>query len=277
MIWVNLAVIPRFSWPNTKISLPFEGKTIVLLPPSDGFACQLSLLASAGTDFDTGGTILSRFLSRLAWSHNSGAWEIFLSGSNSPAAPGRLGSGTYGRSGFATVDPPHCIYLPSAAQPEADLALALYREAMSVNSDPFAFLSFYKVLNILHATSAQHKKWINENLNTMQDSLALERLKALRLTHADIGEYLHVQGRCAVAHAHGPPLVNPDTNIDKRRLRDDLPLIKALAAIFIELKLGVLSDSAFYTRFEATQSVEMLMKGPVMDDCVTYVPYTCAA
>jgi hypothetical protein len=272
MIWLNLAVIPHFSWPNAPITLPFEGKTIVLSPPTEGLACRLALFESTGTDFDVGGTILSRFLSRLAWAMNSGVCEIFFSGSNNPAAPGRLGAGAYGQSIYATTDPPHCIYIPTAGSQEADLALALFREAMSVNSEPFAFLSYYKVLNIRYATGHAQERWINDNLRQLWYQPAVDRLNALQLQHPDIGHYMYVQGRCAIAHANGSPLVNPDVYVDKRRMRDDMPLMKELAALFIEQELGVLSEDSFHKQFTTAPSTELLLKGPIVDGRVTYAP-----
>lgn len=273
MIWLDLAVIPQFSWPNAPTEFPFEGNTIVLSPPTEGLACRLSLFEPAGTDFDAGGTILSRLLSRMAWAHNSGASEIFFAGSNNRAAPGRLAAGAYGHSIHATVDPPHCIYVPAASSPEADLALALYREAMSVNSEPFSFLSYFKILNIRHASGAAQEKWINDNIQRVWYPPAVDRLNALRRLHADIGHYMYVQGRCAVAHANGSPLVNPDIYNDKRRMRDDLPLMKELAAQFIQQELGVQSEGQFHSQFTAARSGEILMKGPIVGGRQTYAPY----
>lgn len=151
MLWCDVAVTPYFSWPNAPIGIPFEAKLIVLSPPTDKLACRASLLDPNRTTFEAGGTILSRFLSRLAWSTNSGIVELFHSGSNMPDRPGLLGQGTYARTPCGTVDPPYCLYLPTGLAPEAELALALYREGLSVNSIPFAFLSLFKIFNIRFA------------------------------------------------------------------------------------------------------------------------------
>tara|TARA_R110001583_G_scaffold83806_1_gene221039 strand:+ start:395 stop:1246 length:852 start_codon:yes stop_codon:yes gene_type:complete len=260
MLWLDMAVSPRFSWPSKQVEIPFEGYKIVLQPrrkvPENSMelACTVSVFNLAGTTFEVGGTIASRFLSRLAWSQNGGVVELFPAGSNNPKRPGWLGQGTYGVSGCAQVEPWDYLYLPSAEAIEADLALGLFREGMSVNSVPFAFLSFFKVLNIKHGAGAGQKDWINNNLEYLWYSPAVDRLNELRQVVNDIGKYLYEEGRCAVAHAHGNPLVNPDNYSDKRRMENDLKLMKELAALFIEKELGVLSDSSFWKSLRESHS-----------------------
>lgn len=245
MKWVNLAVHPRFSWPNQSVEIPFEGKSIVLQPRTDELSCTVSIFDSAGTTFEDGGTTLGRFLSRLAWSKDGGIVELFIAGSNNPSRPGRLGLGTYGSSAWTAVEPWEFLYLPITTTAEADLALALFREGMSVNSVPFAFLSFFKILNIAYPTGPAQMAWINSNLSHIWYSPAKDRITELSKSENDLGNYLYVQGRCAVAHANGTPIVNPDSYVDKRRLQQDLPLMKEVAATFIEHELGILSDSSF--------------------------------
>ena len=252
MLWLDMAVSPRVSWPNKQVEIPFEGYKITLQPrrkvpekPME-LACTVSVFDIEGTTFEIGGTVVSRFLSRLAWSQNGGVVELFPAGSNNPKRPGWLGQGTYGVSECAQVEPWDYLYLPSAGTVESDLALGLFREGMSVNSVPFAFLSFFKVLNIKYGAGGGQKDWINNNLEHLWYSPAVDRLNELRQVENDIGKYLYEEGRCAVAHAHGNPLVNPDNYSDKRRMENDLKLMQELAALFIEKELGVLSDGSFW-------------------------------
>lgn len=274
MIWLDMALSPKFSWPNKQIEIPFEEYRIVLQPrrkePENPIelACTISVFDSGGITFEVGGTVASRFLSRLAWSMDGGVIELFPAGSNNPNRPGRLGQGTYGRSGYAQVDPWDFLYLPSAIDKNADLALGLFREGMSVNSTPFAFLSFFKILNIKHGGGPAQKNWINQNIQHLWYSPAVDRLKELRQAVPDIGKYLYEEGRCAVAHAHGDILVNPDNYTDKRRMESDLKLIKELAALFIERELGVLTDSSFWKslRNNPKQSSSELLKKEEQDN-----------
>ena len=275
MLWCNVAITPHFSWPNVRCAIPFEGNTIVLSPPTETLACRAALLDSNRTTFEKGGTILSRFLSRYAWTMNAGISELFYVGTNIPSEPGRLGQGTYARAGWATTDPPHCIYMPKPGNESGELALALYREGLSVNSIPFGFLSLFKILNILHSDGASQPKWINDHLPDIWYPPAADRVREIQAEHQDVGRYMFVQGRCAVAHANTQPLVNPDNFLDKRRLESDFPLMKEIAALFIERELGVSSNSSFYKNFDPNQHGDkMLMKGTSTDGRVKYAPYT---
>lgn len=280
MKWLDLAVCPKISWPSTQVEFQFEGHKILLLPRREGdagseLAATVSVFDPAGTDFVIGGTIASRFLSRLAWSMNGGIVELWSAGSNNPARPGRLGQGTYERSGCTQVTPWDLLYFPTAASADADLALGLFREGMSVNSTPFAFLSYFKILNIMRDGGAGQKKWINDNLQYLWYQPAIDRLRILQQSESDIGQYLYEKGRCAVAHAHGTPLVNPDNYADRRRMEDDLRLMKDIAATFIERELGVLSDSSFWQGLKDGRNLEdqLLRKTENKDGEVRYVPY----
>ena len=248
MKWVDQAVRPEFSWPDRLVEIPFEGYKIVLQPLTEQLSCTVSLFDPNDTTFEAGGTILARFLSRLAWSKSGAITELFIMGSSNLEQPGRLGRGNFGRSVWAHVEPWPYLYLPLPATSQADLALALFREAMSLNSAPFAFLSFFKVLNIAYSDGHEQRDWINNNLGFITNGRGLDRLNELQVTESDIGHYLYKEGRCAVAHAYGTPLVNPDNYSDKRRLHLDLPLIRELAAVFIEREFGVLFESTFLQR-----------------------------
>jgi len=274
MLWCDVAVTPYFSWPSAPIGLPFEGWLIVLSPPSERLACRVSLFAPHKTTFDEGGTILARFLSRLAWSKGGGILELFHSGSNMPGRPGLLGHGTYERTPFGTVEPPHCLYLPTGLSKDAELALALYREGLTVNSIPFAFLSLFKILNIRFASGSAQELWLNANLHQLWYDPAVDRLNELRKFHSDIGHYLYVQGRCAVAHANATPLVNPDDYSERRRLEFDLPLLKDLAELFIEQELSVPSDPSFNKAFDPKLHADQaLMRGPQQEGWILYAPF----
>lgn len=274
MLWCDVAVTPHFSWPSSAIALPFEGRLIVLSPPSDRLACRVSLLDPNRTTFEEGGTIVSRFLSRLAWSRDGGISELFHSGSNMPGRPGLLGQGTYERTPFAAEEPPNSLYIPTGLSAEAELALALYREGLSVNSIPFAFLSLFKILNIRFSSGSAQERWLNENLAKLRYDPAVNRLQEIQKQHRDVGHYLYVQGRCAVAHANSSPLVNPDEFSDRRRLEFDFPLLKELVALYIEQELDVLSDSTFNKIFDPKiHSEQALMRGKTEQGWILYEPF----
>lgn len=133
-------------------------------------------------------------------------------------------------------------YLPESNDPNALLALALYREALNVNSVPYKFLGFYKILNIGKKGPAQID-WINQTIDHLLDSEASSRIITLKTNEPDVGKYLYASGRCSVAHAYDEhQSVNPDDPIELKRLSEDLPVIKALAEYFIEHELGIKSQ-----------------------------------
>lgn len=102
---------------------------------------------------------------------------------------------------------------PRVSEPvdeKARLALALYREDLSVNSVPYQFLGFAKIINVLHAGGSAQKAWIGAVLPNVTDADARARLAELSGEVADVSAYLFESGRCAVAHANTSPVVNPD-------------------------------------------------------------------
>jgi hypothetical protein len=103
---------------------------------------------------------------------------------------------------------------------------------------------------------------------------AVDRIRELANSETDLGAYLYHQGRCAVAHANGTPLVNPDNYSDKRRLELDLSLMKEVAGLFIEQELGILSDSAFWEHLQETTAKppQLLKKTVAADGRIVYVP-----
>jgi len=135
-------------------------------------------------------------------------------------------------------------YLPTNLTTRGKLCLALYREAQNLNSTPFQFLGYFKIINMLYAGGAKQRAWINSAYAKLNDFRAQERLRELR-RHGDVGAYLYESGRCAVAHAFNEPIVDPDDPSDTKRLIEDLPVIKALAEFAIEHEFGVKSLRTF--------------------------------
>jgi hypothetical protein len=185
--------------------------------------------------------LIRRFLSSLSWVEQGHLRETITFGTG--ARPGGVGKGP----GARLISPKFRVdYLPDPTDPKARLCLALYREAMNLNSDPFQFLGFFKIINALYKTGGEQKIWINQTLPLLNEHSAIERLKELQKQHRDVGEYLYESGRCAVAHAFNEPLVDPDDPDDTWRLSADLPVIKALAEYLIENQVGVKSAHTYW-------------------------------
>ncbi len=141
----------------------------------------------------------------------------------------------------------HFDYLPDPPDPKAKLALALYREGLSVSLTPYQFLGFLKIINIIRHKGPAQIQWIKDNLQHVTDNRALTRIAALQAAEPDVAKYLYVSGRCAVAHAFDQSnVVNPDDPADLIRLYEDLPVIRELARIAIEREFKVQSERDFH-------------------------------
>lgn len=217
-------------WPNTKWDKP---GIIIHCPSGDG---------------KEEAKLAMRFLSALSWVQKKAIEDegFWLVGTNVnpcfrdeplPDPPFPIGRGFM-------ID--ENDYLPFPNNEKAQVALALYREAMCLNEESYQFLSYYKILNVKFEKSLEQKAWINENLKLITDHSATKEIQKLSLKHSDIGHYLFVSGRCAVAHAWGDPIVNPDNPEDKRRLSSELPIIRALSELMIEKEFGIKSSTTIY-------------------------------
>ena len=123
------------------------------------------------------------------------------------------------------------------AEPTArrQLALAFYREGANSRSVYYEFLNYYKVIQLaFNEGGARIESWINENVEGLNYSGVLERVREIRHVEPDIAKYLYKSGRCAIAHTGYAPSVDPDDAEDLLRLTRDLILAKGLARLAIE-------------------------------------------
>lgn len=110
-----------------------------------------------------------------------------------------------------------------------------------MNHPAYAFLSFYRVLEVAFPDGRQRGRWIGERLPTLFNYRTKEAFEGLA-KHGieDVPKHLLNSGRHAIAHAKGGrPVVDPDDPTEYRRLRAELPIIEALARSAIEDVLGV--------------------------------------
>jgi hypothetical protein len=232
--WLVAALETNIEWPTVPTSAPFEEQIVELRPPQPG--CY----ADVCTQYDHPGgqanaiELVCRFLSIMSWKHRSAARII------------HFGFGTLPNPFLASRPEPISnlhFRLPSSIEPpshwRAKLALALYREAISLQGPAYAFLGFARVINILYRRGVAQKQWINRTIPLITDREARDRIAILAGAYADVGEYLYDSGRCAIAHAFGSPVVDPDNPNDILRLMGDLIVVRALAEYLIEHELGV--------------------------------------
>ena len=239
-LWVVAAVKAKFGWPTSRMHVPFHDREFLLRPETDEHAPSVCIKDENGLTLREGNDLINRLLSALAWAHGAGARIDWVVGSNGDE-PIRVGKGTLRH----LAEPWSLIYLPQPTDEKALRALAVFREALSLDNPSSRFLGLYKVLNIRFSSGVIQKDWINQNLSSLKDSRSLDRLQ--QLAHeTDIGAYLYHQGRCAVAHSFTSDVVDPDTSEDVRRLEDDLPLMRELAELLISKEFKIPTNSEFW-------------------------------
>lgn len=219
-------------WPAKNIRVSFGGYDILMRPATRDRAPSIVLEYEPPMTTDEALLIARRFLSSLSWVERGCLREIMVTGGGIPVHVGR-GSTNHINPYFRINN------LPDPQNQKARLALALYREALGVNSVPYRFLGFFKIITVLYKKRSDQIGWINRTIGAIRDSSAMKRISDLPRQHKNVGKYLHDLGRCAVAHAYTNPVVDPDDPSDTSRLTADLPVIQSLAEYIIEHEFAI--------------------------------------
>ena len=235
--WLNIGVLGGACWPTKEQKINFHGHDLILKPATKDTEQSIHINLKGISDIEAM-TLVNRFLSILSWCDdqgmvNDGGW----SGNPVPVAVPKKS-----RIVGSSIAFPFNRDIEKASK--AKLSLALYREALSINSIPFAFLSYFKIFNVFWKDKYVNGKnelveGIRSLLPRIEDDLAKERLAELKKTEHDVPKYLYESGRCAIAHAHSDPIVDPDNVTDLRRLSQDIWIAKAMAEYLIETELNV--------------------------------------
>jgi hypothetical protein len=238
--WVVVGVDSSVAWPTSDTEIEFGGYKMTLRPGSKELVPTIAFEYPSELTFDDALLIVRRFMSSLAWVERSAVREEGVTGGSHPIRIGWPLKGNVITHHFRQD------YLPAPQDRRVRLALALYREALGLNSVAYAFLGFFKIINLVKKTGREQKDWINAALPSIKDHRALERKNELATTEPDLGAYLYESGRCAVAHAYTEPIADPEDVADRTRLAKDLPLIQALAEHAIEAEFGVQSQDTVW-------------------------------
>lgn len=198
----------------------------------------------AGISREDAESLLYRFLSVLSWRENAGISVAHRTGGSLPMMMGlNKKFGFSIREQFDFTD----IICPEEENPR--IALALMREARSLNHYGYAFLSFWRVLELAFPNPKVRVGWMEETIPALKGPGIEEALENIALENiADVCRHLFESGRCAIAHATGKPIINPDDPRDALRLYRELPLVRELAVRAIEEKFGILTSSTEYAQ-----------------------------
>lgn len=228
-------------WPAKETTLQFGGQKIMLRPATKDKDQTICVELNGITDLE-GWTLANRMLSILSWCDRNPI-ETAAYGTTT-AVPQHYSR----RPRFIGSSHDFPFRRNPEANQKARLALALYREGKTLNSTPYRFLSFFKILNIFWVDKYQGsgKKRTNPLIEGIRNALpklkyegSLKRVKVLKTKGHDVAEYLYKSGRCAVAHANIAPIADPDDMTDVRRLGEDMDIVEEIAENLIEVDLGV--------------------------------------
>ncbi len=240
MSWLHCGVTTEADWPKERKEVKYGNYTFLLMPLTKDHSASIHIEVKGISDVE-GLTLINRFLSALAWKCDAPAINHYgWSGNPNPVPVPRYRI-PYAYSPYDVFPDEVC----EITNKKAKLALALYREGTkSLNSIPFQFLSYFKILNIFWNDKRTNGKnelieGLRASLSKITDKECIERLKQIRNKGEDPAEYLYKSGRCAVAHAFADPIVDPDDVTDLRRLSEDLWLMRNLTAYLIKDNYGI--------------------------------------
>ena len=123
------------------------------------------------------------------------------------------------------------------------------REGRGLNHPGYAFLSFYRVLEVAFPNGRARGEWIAKRVDALSDYRAKEALDRLRAQGvSNVDGHLRDSGRCAMAHARKEPIIDPDDPDDARRLWSELPIMISLATLAIEEVFRVETRQTVYRK-----------------------------
>jgi hypothetical protein len=244
--WVVANVQTASPWPVKSQKVIYRGQAIWIMPIAHDVYPAVAIKRPNGKSREECERLLMRFLSALAWVEDSGILVDGVGGGSLPRQMGHKSS-----LGVVICEEFDLSYLPEPGDEKALLALALMREGRGLNHPGYSFLAFYRVIELaIGADWKAQTTWINDQLvREGADHRVKGPIDQLRKQGvADIGLHLYASGRCAMAHAKGSPVIDPDNPTDARRLWSERPIMLKLAQLAIEQTLGVETSSTVFQK-----------------------------
>jgi hypothetical protein len=244
--WVLANVQTGATWPVNSQKVIFHGETIWVMPVMTDRFPAVAVKVPPGKGRAEFERLLLRFLSTLSWVEESGFLVDGVGGGSMPDPMGRQKEG-----GYSICEEFDLSYFPETTNDRAMLALALMREGRGLNHPGYSFLSLYRILELALGRGWQQQvAWINDQISKgllrHRVNDALEEIRKQGVT--DVGAHLYASGRCAMAHASGDPVIDPDDPADARRLWSERPIMLALAERAIEEVFGVETRGTQYRK-----------------------------
>jgi hypothetical protein len=242
--WLVASVNARMSWTLMLQKVIYRGAELWVLPITKQHYPGVAFNRPVSMARDAAERLLLQFCSSLAWIENGGILVEHMTEN-----PRVMPMGRPQRLGYSVQNDFDFSYLPEPTDEKRQLALAIMREARALNHPAYAFLSFYRVLEIAFEDGRARGAWMSKQIDQIADPRVKEVIAQLRSVGVtDVGVHLQTSGRQAIAHARHKPIINPDDPADHRRLSQELPLIEALAVRAIDGPLGIETRSTVWQK-----------------------------
>lgn len=267
--WFSAAVASSIAWPKKDVWIKYAGDDFVLLgtdnseqPTAPSISMSMEplspeeILAKIYRLSSILGWFLGGYVDVVSYVHGSHPTSF---GAQMRQAFTTLRQ--YGNKAF------NCNYMPIVEDEGVRIALAFWREGERLTGvhDSYAFLSYFKVIESQFKKSTSRVEWFNRNIDQMEGD-ASKRVIELRASNVDVGTHLYDSGRCAVAHASlGRHIVDPDIPADRKRIAQDLVLMRELARQFISEDLGVPTARSTYSTRNRLVPWDSLIDGEALD------------
>ena len=157
-VWLLANVDQNIGWPTDKIIIVFRNIKISLIPSTEQYYPAAAVLCKTNVNLNENKRLLLHFLSSLAWTYPGKLHNVRWTNSSSTGQFNdylRLEKSKANLQTQSVHFKP--TYLPDPIDKKARLALAFYREGMSLENVAYSFLSFYKIIN-LHKPKADKQK-----------------------------------------------------------------------------------------------------------------------
>jgi hypothetical protein len=242
--WVVADVEGQVFWPIKTQKVSYRGETLWVIPVTQESYGAVAIRTRPGLNRAACQKVLLRFMSSMSWLEQRGVAMVHGFGGGSLPRP----SGRPNRVGIGITQQFDLTDLPEPDDARACLALALMREGRALNHPGYAFLSFFRVVEVALPNGRRRGEWIAAKISTLKGTAKTAAEKIAASGVPDIGEHLRASNRHAMAHAQEGRIIDPDDYEELRRLADELPIITDLATTAIEEFFGVETRSTIYRK-----------------------------
>ena len=161
--WIVANIQTGSIWPVNAQKVQYRGETLWIVPVMKKFYPAVAMKVPQGKSRIECEQLVMRFISTLSWVESWGFIVEGLGGGSLPAPMARDKE-----QGFAICEEFDLSYFPEPDNEKALLALALMREGRGLNHPTYAFLSFFRILEVAFPNSTARTKWMNDSVGSIQ-------------------------------------------------------------------------------------------------------------